>query len=87
MPLHIGTHWSVLDITILLEIDCTNDYVKETGYIKQHNENVSDFNATNKVTPPMWWAKYFGLYTKEKNGVSHYNICSGSDDMTLCKNK
>ena len=35
----------------------------------------------------MCWAKYFGLYTKDKNGVSHSNICFWSDDMTLGKNK
>ena len=35
----------------------------------------------------MWWAKYFGSYAKEKNGLSHSNIYFRSDDITLGKNK
>ena len=75
VPLHGGAHWSVLDVVALPQTGCMNICVKETDYINQNNTHVSGFSATNKVIfPPMWWEKYFGLYAKEKNGVSHSNI-------------
>ena len=88
MPLHICAYWSVLDHLIVPERGCVNGYVKETDYIEQHNKNSIVDSATNKVKcSPMLWEKYFGLYAKEKNCVSHSNIFFGSDDMTLGKNK
>ena len=75
VPIHGGAHWNVLDIVAHPEIGSTNGYVKNTDYLKQ-NDNTSS-STTNDSFYSMWWAKYFGLYTKENNGVSHSNIYFG----------
>ena len=72
-------------IVALSETGSKNSYVKETEYIKQHTSKSS--STKNITISPMWWADYFGLYTKEKNDVSHSNIYFGSDNMTLDKNR
>jgi len=85
VPLHGGAHWSVLDIVVLPETGSTNGYIKKTDYIKPNNNKSS--STINVTCSPTWWANYFGLYAKDKNGVSHSNIYFGLDDMTLGKNK
>ena len=46
-PLHIGENWTLLDIVVLPEAGSTNDCVKETDYINEHNKKSG---AINNVT-------------------------------------
>jgi len=81
-PLNLNNnHWVTLDVSLPNE-EFKNGRVMITNHM--HKDGISD-NTKTKFMPTyysqMWWAKYFGIYYKEKCGVVLNTQYFSSDDM------
>ena len=87
VQLHEDVHWSVLDVITLHETVNSRGYVKRIVYVKPINkEDILDSVVNRLKFSSMWWAKFFGLYAKEKSDVAHSDLYFGSDYMSILPN-
>ena len=81
-PLNLNNnHWVTLDVSLPNE-DFQNGRVMITNHM--HNDGISEITNTKSMPTyysQMWWAKYFGIYYKEKCGVALNNLCFSFTDM------